>query len=277
MSLTEKPERLTVESQASRFHAESQHYETLAVHLRGLNMTFGHRDLLTEAELKLVPGMHYGLIGRNGVGKSLLLKSLAYKWIPNLDPSLNIYYMEQLDRAEQLSVPIMDLMLYHSDRQRASVYRQIDMLEMSLKRGNQEAMETALLAVERFAAQEALALARNDTIRQTGARGAAARRRLNELEEEFKKIQIQNSDGKPVQILVQEKLDAFYSNTEDRASLEARSAKILHDFGFTAEDYSRPLSEFSGGWRIRVSLAMTLLLGPDILICKCVHAYLGGR
>jgi ATP-binding cassette subfamily F protein 3 len=264
---TEQPENLTVVSQASRFHAESQHYEPLAVHLRGLTMSLGQRDLLNEAVLKLVPGTHYGLIGRNGVGKSLLLRAVAYKWIPNLDPSLNIYYMEQLDREEQLRESLMDLMVYHSDRKRASVYHQIDLLETSIKRGTQEAMKTALLAVERLAAQEALTVARNDAIRKSGARGAEARRRLNQLEDAFQSIQV-TSDGEPIQTRVQKKLDEFYAATEDRSALEARAAKILHDFGFSEQDYKRPLSEFSGGWRIRVSLAMTVLLDPGILICK---------
>ena len=37
-------------------------------------------------------------------------------------------------------------------------------------------------------------------------------------------------------------------------SLEARATKTLQGLGFTAEDWKRRWSEFSGGWRMRVAL-----------------------
>lgn len=37
----------------------------------------GERILLQDAHLQLNAGVHYGLLGRNGVGKSILLKCLA--------------------------------------------------------------------------------------------------------------------------------------------------------------------------------------------------------
>ncbi|MFC1971175.1 ABC-F family ATP-binding cassette domain-containing protein [Chloroflexota bacterium] len=41
---------------------------------------------------------------------------------------------------------------------------------------------------------------------------------------------------------------------------------ILSGLGFAESDFSRPLAEFSGGWRIRVKLAKLLFLNPDLLI-----------
>lgn len=40
----------------------------------------GGADLLENASMILVPGHRYGLIGRNGKGKSTLLKFLASRW-----------------------------------------------------------------------------------------------------------------------------------------------------------------------------------------------------
>jgi ATP-binding cassette, subfamily F, member 3 len=41
---------------------------------------------------------------------------------------------------------------------------------------------------------------------------------------------------------------------------------ILSGLGFTEADFSRPLAEFSGGWRVRVELAKLLFINPDLLI-----------
>ncbi|MEM1054323.1 MAG: ATP-binding cassette domain-containing protein [Bacteroidota bacterium] len=52
----------------------------------------------------------------------------------------------------------------------------------------------------------------------------------------------------------------------DVHSIEARTATVLAGLGFTAEEIERPLSTFSGGWRMRVVLAKMLLSEPDVLL-----------
>jgi len=49
-------------------------------------------------------------------------------------------------------------------------------------------------------------------------------------------------------------------------NIEAEIKKMLKGLGFTDEDMYRPLSKFSGGWRMRVELAKILLRYPDILL-----------
>ena len=46
----------------------------------------------------------------------------------------------------------------------------------------------------------------------------------------------------------------------------ARAAEILAGLGFDAEAQTRPCSEFSGGWRMRVALAAVLFSDPDLLL-----------
>ncbi len=46
----------------------------------------------------------------------------------------------------------------------------------------------------------------------------------------------------------------------------ARAAAILAGLGFDAAAQDRPLSTFSGGWRMRVGLACALFLEPDLLL-----------
>ena len=50
--------------------------------------------------------------------------------------------------------------------------------------------------------------------------------------------------------------------TNYRAEIE----RTLQGLGFTREDFDRPTSEFSGGWRMRIELAKLLLQRPDVLL-----------
>lgn len=49
-------------------------------------------------------------------------------------------------------------------------------------------------------------------------------------------------------------------------SLQSRAEEILEGIGFKTSDLSRPLSQFSGGWRMRVMLAKLLLEKPSLLM-----------
>ena len=49
-------------------------------------------------------------------------------------------------------------------------------------------------------------------------------------------------------------------------SAPARAAAILAGLGFDAEQQSRPVDSFSGGWRMRVALATALFAAPDLLL-----------
>jgi len=46
----------------------------------------------------------------------------------------------------------------------------------------------------------------------------------------------------------------------------ARAASLMHGLGFTSADLTRPVSEFSGGWRVRLAMARALGSRADLLL-----------
>ena len=47
---------------------------------------------------------------------------------------------------------------------------------------------------------------------------------------------------------------------------EARAGRLLHGLGFSADTHRRAVSDFSGGWRVRLNLARALMMPSDLLL-----------
>jgi ATP-binding cassette subfamily F protein 3 len=52
----------------------------------------------------------------------------------------------------------------------------------------------------------------------------------------------------------------------DGYSIQYKAEELLEGLGFSTTDLKRPLTEFSGGWRMRVMLAKIMLQKPDVLM-----------
>ncbi|XP_074626730.1 ATP-binding cassette sub-family F member 1-like [Acropora palmata] len=92
----------------------------------------------------------------------------------------------------------------------------------------------------------------------------ADKKRLHLLEEETRLIQLSEKGDEDTT----EKLKEVYVELEaiGAASAESRVRRILAGLGFTTEMQKRPVNHFSGGWRMRVSLARALFLEPTLLM-----------
>ncbi len=58
--------------------------------------------------------------------------------------------------------------------------------------------------------------------------------------------------------------EKFYGIEE--TNYESEVEKILLGLGFKRDDFTRPTSDFSGGWRMRIELAKILLQQPDLIL-----------
>ena len=67
---------------------------------------------------------------------------------------------------------------------------------------------------------------------------------------------------------IQTSLEAIYDRLDqlDVSTAESRATTILHGLGFTTTMMGMTTREFSGGWRMRVSLARALFLEPEFLL-----------
>lgn len=65
-----------------------------------------------------------------------------------------------------------------------------------------------------------------------------------------------------------DRLNEIYERMNElgSASAEARASKILHGLGFSEEMQKRSTNLFSGGWRMRISLARALYIQPTVLL-----------
>ena len=84
-------------------------------------------------------------------------------------------------------------------------------------------------------------------------------REYRQLESELQQANEKN-DGHAIATL-HGKLDAIQAWT-----IHARASSLLHGLGFSQEQLQYPVSDFSGGWRMRLNLAQALICRSDLLL-----------
>lgn len=84
-------------------------------------------------------------------------------------------------------------------------------------------------------------------------------RRLREVERQMREAEARDDMNKFAELH-----DAYDAVGGFQA--EARAAIVLTGLGFEAEDFNKPYSAFSGGWRIRLNLAQTLSQPSEVML-----------
>lgn len=171
------------------------------------------KELLKNASVKISHGKRYGLVGPNGMGKSTLLKLLAWRKIP-VPKNIDVLLVEQEVIGDD---------------------------------------NTALQAV--ISANEELVRLRQEVASLDSLQNSSAAT-CDEDENDA------SGDD------VGEKLAELYENLQLLGSdaAEAQASKILAGLGFTKDMQGRATRSFSGGWRMRISLARALFVQPTLLL-----------
>ncbi|KAG5635865.1 hypothetical protein H0H81_009848 [Sphagnurus paluster] len=290
MAPKKQTEGIVVSAQQSRFHVDATDTPTSKeVDIKDLTLSIGGRDLLSHATLTLRENHHYVLAGRNGTGKSTLLRALAQGRIPGVPWSLRILLLGQTDAVNDTSLDDSLAKLSFDDGtvlehvMRSDASRERALIEAKYLSDALDDAKDPLTVVRaiRKLTHERLVRAHDEmakiAARRSGARGAKARKELIAAEQRVAAaalllaepaadiaadaIQVDTRRAVDTLAEIQASLDAM-----DAASAETRARTVLLGLGFSAEAILRPYKTLSGGWRTRCSLASALFQKVDILL-----------
>jgi ABC-type dipeptide/oligopeptide/nickel transport system ATPase subunit len=260
------------------------------VHLTGFNLANrkgGGPDLLTDANLTLASGRRYGLMGRNGCGKTTLLTALASRELNGggggngVPQNMAMLLVRQEIMGNDLSA--VETVL-KSDVKREGVKRWIEHIERELNRldnpqegglagGAGDADEGA----QRGAQQPSKGKQRlKDRKKKTSTSSSTAGKKSTTSNEKGSSRQLllpSSEEGvEEKRKRLNAKLALAYERLarieqEEGGDPEPRARKVLFGLGFvTAEIQDKPTKELSGGWRMRVSLSCALFADPALLL-----------
>ena len=185
------------------------------ISVQNLCVEFSARPLFTDVSYVINKTDRIALVGKNGAGKSTMLKIIAGEQNPTsgsvaMSEDMVIGYLpQQMKVADDTTV--------------ISEVKKVFNKELQL---HQEIEKVSGLLSERedYESAEYVSLIE----------------RLDYLNE---RLQMESSDN-----------------------MDAEIERTLTGLGFLREDFDRPTSEFSGGWRMRIELAKILLSRPDVLL-----------
>ena len=183
--------------------------------VENLKVEFGARPLFHDVSYVVGDKDRIALVGKNGAGKSTMLKIIAGLQQPtsgtvSIPKEMTIGYLPQ----------VMKLADTRTVRQEAeTAFEDIHKLKAEVERLNNQMVERTDYESDEYHAL------------------------IDRFTRESERYQMMGG-----------------------GNYQAELEQALLGLGFRREDFDRPTSEFSGGWRMRVELAKLLLRHPDVLL-----------
>ncbi len=185
------------------------------ISINNLSVEFSARPLFTDISFVINPTDKIALVGKNGAGKSTMLKILAGLMSPTSG---------SINKPNELTIGYLPQQMKLADE--TTIFE-----------------ETKKAFSRRLALEEELHTLNSRLEATSDFEG-------EEYQKLFDRIEYLND-----RLAV-----------DDTTNVEAEIEKTLIGLGFSRDDFNRPTSEFSGGWRMRVELAKILLQRPDVLL-----------
>ncbi|KAL7321162.1 hypothetical protein PS15m_000966 [Mucor circinelloides] len=269
----DEPEIVAI-SQQSRFHTETLETSNKELDLPGVQISVNQLDLLVDAHLKLKPLTRYGLVGQNGVGKSVLMKCLADNILVGLPQNLNILHISQLEDFDENTTVVQEVL--SADPKATIAIREYEALRAVIgdaaptkkaTKANQE-LNSVVFDIMRSRVKDRLDEATRLAIKRSGLRGREARKEQVKMEKEYSDFCKQDPQKYVTDDMVNEVIAQVFERMElvDEEERKNRAHKLLKGLGFDEKQSTSLISTFSGGWRMRIALAKSLFIKPDILL-----------
>jgi len=185
------------------------------ISVEGLKVEFGVKPLFQDVSFVVNDRDRIALVGKNGAGKSTMLKILCGMQKPT---------------AGNIAVPADTTLGY---------------------------------------LPQVMVLQDDTTVKEEARKAFADNTRLKEKVERMNRELTERTDYESEEYML---LVERFTQAHERwlmiggENYEAEIERTLTGLGFSREDFDRPTSEFSGGWRMRIELAKILLSKPDVLL-----------
>ena len=185
------------------------------ISVEGLKVEFGVKPLFQDVSFVVNDRDRIALVGKNGAGKSTMLKILCGMQKPT---------------AGNIAVPANTTLGY---------------------------------------LPQVMVLQDDTTVKEEARKAFADNTRLKEKVERMNRELTERTDYESEEYML---LVERFTQAHERwlmiggENYEAEIERTLTGLGFSREDFDRPTSEFSGGWRMRIELTKILLSKPDVLL-----------
>mmetsp|Transcript_69537 Transcript_69537/g.166727 ORF Transcript_69537/g.166727 Transcript_69537/m.166727 type:complete len:821 (-) Transcript_69537:369-2831(-) len=266
---------MEVTAEVSRFHKEAVQDEitsTLDIDVKGLCISVAGRELLVEAHLKLCPGQRYGLIGRNGCGKSSLLRAMDQRRIPGFPENSCCLLVAQEDIGDERSAVATVLA---ANEELATLQAEEAALAPAESTEDPKAASKALCALKLLRRRRECERAARYESKLSGLRGKEARKALLEAQAQVEQAEkalaaaeaaAEGDAGASLEATTELAEVRARLSLLDPASMEAQIVMLLQGLGFKPSDLKAPTKMLSGGWRMRVAIARALFAKPNVLM-----------